>query len=122
MDNFVDYTSLEVWIESRRLTVLIYTLSSRFPDNEKFGLISQIRRAAVSVPSNIAEGIGRQYQKEKIQFLHISRGSLFELETQLFVAYDIKFINEKQLEETRAQILKCKKLINGFIRYHKNKS
>lgn len=117
MNEFVDYTNLEVWIESRKLTLMIYTLTKDFPSQEIYGLTSQIRKCSISIPSNIAEGIGRQHQKEKIHFFHISRGSLFELETQLFLSWDLKFINDVQLEELQSQIVLCKKLINGFIRY-----
>jgi len=72
----------------------IYGLTSRFPDEEKFGLISQMRRAAVSVPSNIAEGWGRSTTGSYIQFLRISRGSLYELETQLELSKDLGYVNE----------------------------
>jgi len=75
------YTKLDVWLESRKLTNMLYTLSKQFPKEEIYGLANQMRRCAVSVPSNIAEGCGRQTSKETIYFLHIARGSLFELET-----------------------------------------
>lgn len=77
-----DYTDLEVWKESRKLANHIYELTKSFPKEELYGITNQIRRCAVSVPSNIAEGCGRQTAKDTIHFLHISRGSLYELETQ----------------------------------------
>lgn len=76
-----EYTELEVWIEAGKLVNIIYELSKSFPKDEVFGLTNQMRRCAVSIPSNIAEGLGRQSAKEVVHFLHISRGSLYELET-----------------------------------------
>ena len=75
------YTELEVWQKCRKLASLIYELTAAFPKDELFGLTSQIRRSAVSVPSNIAEGCGRNSTKDSIQFFYIARGSLYELET-----------------------------------------
>jgi four helix bundle protein len=80
-----------------------------------------MRRCAVSIPSNIAEGYGRQFKKETIQFLHIARGSLFELETQLFIASDLSYIDEECLEKLLMQLDDCKKLLNGLIKYFENK-
>lgn len=73
------YDDLNVWLEARRLSKDIYTVTSEFPSEEKFGLINQMRRCAISIPSNIAEGCGRNYPKDSIQFFFISRGSLYEL-------------------------------------------
>ena len=75
----------------------------------------------VSVPSNIAEGIGRQSDKETIHFLYIAKGSLFELETQMYLAFDLEYISEDQLKVILEQLTSCKKLLNGFINYFKNK-
>ena len=71
----MDYTELEVWQEARKLVNITYTITKSFPNVEQFGLINQMRRSAVSIPSNIAEGCGRQTAKDTINFLHISRGS-----------------------------------------------
>ncbi|RYF25668.1 MAG: four helix bundle protein [Flavobacteriales bacterium] len=111
------YTDLEVWKKARMFTTYIYKLTSSFPKEETYALISQLRRSAVSVPSNIAEGSGRQHPKETIQFLAIARGSLYELETQIYVSFDIGFITEVQLSECIAQIEILGKLINGYIRF-----
>lgn len=116
----MEYTELEVWIEARRLTNLVYQKTKSFPKEELFGLTNQIRRSAVSIPSNIAEGCGRRTSNDTIQFLHISRGSLFELETQIFLTLDQNYISENEFQEISNQILICKKLINGFINYYKN--
>ncbi|SNR17159.1 four helix bundle protein [Tenacibaculum jejuense] len=116
------YTDLEVWIKSRALVSQVYTLSKDFPAEEVYGLTSQIRRSAISIPSNIAEGCGRQTDKETIHFLYIARGSLYELETQLFLSKDLSYINNIALEEVLAQIQVSMKLLNGFINYYKSKS
>ncbi|PZR21634.1 MAG: four helix bundle protein [Flavobacterium psychrophilum] len=115
----MDYTKLDVWLESRKLTNLIYNISKQFPKEETFGLTNQLRRCAVSIPSNIAEGCGRQTSKDTIHFLHISRGSLYELETQCFLALDQKYIDESQFNEVFELIQACKRLLNGFINYYK---
>lgn len=115
----MEYTKLEVWIEARKLTNLIYNLTQDFPKEELFSLTNQIRKCAISIPSNIAEGCGRQTTNETIHFLYISRGSLYELETQIYLALDQKYLSEYELEKILQQIQTCKKLINGFINYHK---
>lgn len=116
----MEYSELEVWKESRILVNLIYQNSKFFPKDETFGLTSQIRRCSVSIPSNIAEGCGRRTSADTIQFLHISRGSLYEWETQLFIALDQGYLNKENFDILFLQILKCKKLLNGFIKYYKN--
>ncbi len=78
-----------------------------------------MRRAAISIPSNIAEGVARNHDKETIQFLHISKGSLYELETQLYLSYDIGYLKEQQLSAILNKIEDCKKLISGFINYYR---
>jgi four helix bundle protein len=114
---FKTYKDLEVWKESRLLVKMIYQATQQFPDAEKFGLTNQMRRCAVSVVSNIAEGVGRNYSKETVQFLHIAKGSTYELETQIIVANDLAFLNEMQTEELLAKLDLVKKLLHGFIQY-----
>ena len=92
--NYKVYNDLDVWKVSRELVKSIYDVTKEFPKEEQYGLINQIRRCAVSIPSNIAEGCGRNHTKDSIQFFYISRGSIFELETQLYLAFDQKYINE----------------------------
>lgn len=116
------YTNLDAWKSSRELVKQVYLLTNNFPKEELYSLTSQMRRASISVPSNIAEGVARNYKKETIQFLYISKGSLYELETQMYLAFDISYINEKQLSSILDQIDTCKKLVAGFINYYRNKT
>ena len=117
----MNYTDLDVWVNARKLVTDVYQLTKSFPKDELYGLTNQIRRCAVSVPSNIAEGCGRQTTKDTIHFLYISRGSLYELETQLFVALDLEYLNKKEVEILLEELTTCKKLLNGFINYYKSK-
>lgn len=115
----MEYNKLEVWVEARKLTNLVYEFSKVFPKDEIYGLTNQMRRYSVSIPSNIAEGCGRQTAKDTINFLHISRGSLYELETQCYVALDQKYIDENNFNIVFIQMQSCKKLLNGFINYYR---
>lgn len=115
------FTNLNVWISSRELVKELYFLTKTFPKEEVYSLTSQMRRAAISIPSNIAEGVARNHDKETIQFLHISKGSIYELETQLYLSYDIGYLNEDQLSAILNKMEDCKKIISGFINYYRNK-
>lgn len=115
-----NYTDLEVWKEARILSKEIYLVSANFPSEERFGLTGQIRRAAVSVPSNIAEGCGRNYPKDSIQFFFIARGSVYEIETQLYLSYDLNFMNETDLQVLLKRLETTRKLLNGFINYYQS--
>ncbi|NBW27207.1 MAG: four helix bundle protein [Flavobacteriaceae bacterium] len=115
----MEYNKLEVWVEARKLTNLVYEFSKVFPKDEIYGLTNQMRRCSVSIPSNIAEGCGRQTAKDTINFIHISRGSLYELETQCYVALDQKYIDENNFNIVFNQMQSCKKLLNGFINYYR---
>ena len=117
----MEYIKLEIWVESRKLSNLVYEFTKDFPNEELYALTNQIRRCAISIPSNIAEGCGRQTSKDTIRFLHISRGSLYELETQFYLALDQKYVSENDFDLVIKQIQSCKKLLNGFINYYKNK-
>ena len=96
---------------------MIYQLTKKFPEGERFGLTSQLRRAAISVPSNIAEGCGRNHVKDSIQFYFVARGSLYEIETQLVLSQDLEMISSVEFQEIINQVTRCKKLLNGFINY-----
>lgn len=114
------YTELDVWKQGRELASFVYELTAMFPKSEQFGLISQIRRCVVSVPSNIAEGCERQHIKETLHFLSIAKGSLYELETQLYISKDLSFISNDQLTICLSKIEHLGKLLNGFMRYQNN--
>jgi len=96
------------------LCVFIYSLTEQLPSSEKYGLVSQISRCAVSIPSNIAEGAGRNSKKEFSQFLGISMGSLFELETQITIAFRLNFIHVDALKKVEEEIESIRKLIYGL--------
>ena len=113
------YKDLAVWQQGRKLVLYIYTLTRQFPTDERHDLVSQMRRAAVSIPSNIAEGCGRQYPKDTIQFLCIARGSLYEVETQTCLAFDLGYITALQLDDAVEKIEKSIQLLQGFIRYYR---
>lgn len=115
------YKELEVWIKCKELVVEIYKLTRNFSSEEKFGLVSQMRRSAVSAPSNIAEGQGRNHSKDTLQFLYIARGSLYELETQTIISLDLEYLKVEDFESLAIKINECLKLLNGFIRYIESK-
>jgi four helix bundle protein len=108
------YKELIVWQKAMSLVALIYELTKTFPDDERFGLTSQMRRCSVSIPSNIAEGWGRLSRKNYIQFLRISRGSLYELETQILITKQLKYINDS--ESIESLIIEISKMLNSLIR------
>lgn len=122
MSDVMSYRELDVWKQARVLVKGIYDLTKKFPKEEQFGLTSQIRRAAISVPSNIAEGCGRNHSKDSIQFFFIARGSIYELETQLILSEDLEFATKEDIEQNINQAIRCKKLINGFINYYQKQS
>lgn len=99
-----NYKALKVWNASRELCKNLYLVTNSFPSFEKFGIIIQIRKAAVSVPSNIAEGASRSSKKEYARFLEISIGSLYELETQLLISSDLSYIDQIQVDQLISQI------------------
>jgi len=117
----MEYFDLDVWKQARVLVNKVYLLTNKYPKEEVYGLTSQIRRSVISIPSNIAEGLGRRTSKDTLQFLFISRGSLYELETQLYLALDLNYINKDEFEKIFDNIVQCRKLLNGFINYYKTK-
>lgn len=117
MLEYPSYTELDVWKKARVLSLEIYQLTSTFPKSEQYGLTSQIRRAAVSIPANIVEGCGRQYKKETLQFLFIARGSQYELKTELYLAFDFGFISEAELKKSLELLSESRKLLSGFVKY-----
>jgi four helix bundle protein len=110
-----DFHDLTVWQRAIDLTVCIYRLTQRFPKEEMYGLVSQLRRASVSVASNIAEGRGRLNPGEFRQFLGVALGSTFEVQTQLIVARRLNFGNEKTIDEAAALSNEVSKMLTSFI-------
>ena len=110
-----NYKDLKVWQKSIELVIDIYQLVKGFPKEEVNGLSSQMRRAAVSIPSNIAEGYYRYSDKELLKFLHIARGSGAELETQLIIAAQLGYASEQKLEKAMLLCEEVEKMLNAFI-------
>jgi four helix bundle protein len=110
------HKKLEVWKKAIELTAEIYRLSEKLPDVEKFGLVSQMRRAAVSVASNIAEGAARNTKKEFVQFLYTSQGSLSELDTQIIICKELEYLSEQDCVSIGNEMETESKLISGLIR------
>ena len=113
------HKNLRAWQLGMEITVKIYLLTESFPSDEKFGLVSQMRRSAGSIPSNIAEGAGRNTQKEFLHFLHIARGSLSELDTHLELAWRLSFINDSIWKKTDLLLTEEDKILSGLIRNKK---
>ncbi len=109
------YRGLVVWQKAKELVLQIYAETNKFPQSEVFGLTSQLRRAALSVPANIAEGKERQYDKEFVQFLYIARGSLAEVEVFLEIAKDLGYLTVGGFNRLEKQTSEVGKLINGLI-------
>ena len=105
------------WQKSKDLTIEIYKITKNNDFSKDFGLCNQIQRAAVSIPSNIAEGFGRGGNKEFLQFLSIAKGSLYELKTQLIIAFEIGYINDIEYNKLKNDSEEIGKLITGFMNY-----
>ncbi len=110
------HKNLIAWQEAMELVRLIYIFASELPSDEKFNVISQLKRASVSIPLNIAEGAGRNTDKEFRHFLHIARGSLSEVNTILDLCVLLKFCKDNRIEILNGQEQKCAVLINGLIK------
>ena len=108
------FETLEVWKEARKLVVKIYKITSRFPSEEKYGLVSQMRRAALSIPTNIAEGSSRESLRDQARYSEISFGSLMELVNQSILCFDLQFITELELGELRVIYDSIGSKLNGL--------
>ncbi len=117
MHNFKELT---IWKEAKDLSITIYKLTNSFPKSEIYGIISQINRASVSIPSNIAEGAGRNTNKDFSRFISIAIGSSFELETQLIIAHEIGYIGEKPFNECIEKLSLIQKKLVNFNKYLKS--
>lgn len=116
----VDYRNYKVWQRSHLLVLEIYKVTLQFPKSEQFNLVSQMNRAALSIPTNIVEGCGRDTQKEFVRFLHISSGSAYELEYLILVSRDLNFIEKESAEDLLSEIGEIKK--DALYPDQKNKS
>jgi len=115
-DKITSFTQLRTWQNGRELAVAIYKMTEKFPTSEKFGLVSQIRRSAVSIPANIAEGFSRSGEKDKTRFYSISLGSLTETLSHAYIAFDLGFIKQTDLQFIEERVADLHKMINGLIK------
>ena len=117
----MNHKDLEVWKKSMELVIDIYKITQKFPDTEKFGLINQIRRAAVSVPSNIAEGCARNSDKDNLRFVDIACGSLAEIETQLLISVQLGYYEMNKVQLVIDKIDNIGRMLSGLKKHLKNK-
>lgn len=122
MDYKYSFEKLDVWQEARKFVTEIYKVSGTFPSEEKFGLCSQLQRASVSVVSNIAEGVSRQSDKEKIRFIEISYGSLMEVYCQLYISLDLKYLTIDQFETCKMRIDAIARQLSALIKAYKKRT
>ena len=115
------HKDLRVWQQSIEMVTSIYLMTKAFPKDELFGLVSQMRRAAVSVPSNIAEGYARGTDREKLHFLRISSGSMSEIETQLMLSLNLGYISQESFDELSENVTSVWKQLNALISSLKKK-
>ena len=120
-DNKIEeFTDLHSWKNAHDLVLCIYILTKKFPDSERFGLISQIQRASVSITSNIAEGFGRNSYREKVQFYYQAHGSLTEVKNQLILSRDLNYINSIDFNLAIEKLIVSQKLLRGLIKKSKS--
>ena len=117
-----DFTSLKVWQKAHTLTIDVYRITKNFPSEEKFGLISQIRRACISIESNLAEGCGRNSYKEFARFISIAQGSAFEVRCQLILAKDLDYVSDDEFGIFQEKILAINRMLSALEKKLKAKS
>ena len=115
------HKDLDVWKNGIELVVSVYRITKNFPKDEMYGIVNQIRRAAVSIPSNIAEGAGRNHDREFIQFLYVALGSLAELDTQILISQRLGYVNEQEEDSLNDLIKLIRAQLSGLIKYLKEK-
>ena len=115
------FRELIVWRKSMDFVTEVYKASKQFPKDENFGLIAQIRRSAVSIPSNISEGYGREGLNDYLRFLNIAMASLFELQTQLEIAFNLEYINKEKFDNLYELSREIERMLSSFIRSLKSK-
>lgn len=121
MTSISSFTDLKAWQESHKLVIFIYKITNEFPTSEQFGLTNQLRRASVSISSNIAEGFSRKSAKEKSQFYSMGLSSLTEVQNQILVARDIEYISKDQFNQAAELTVTISKLITGLIKTVQNR-
>lgn len=120
MDKIKTFQDLLSWQEGHKLVLMIYKATKRFPREETYSLTDQLRRAAVSVTSNVAEGFGRQGYKEKIQFYYLSQGSIVEVKNQLLIAKDVGYLSNEEFNVIDSQLEHTHRLLQGLIQKSKS--
>jgi four helix bundle protein len=121
MATIKSFTDLNVWKEAHSLVLAVYQETRQFPQEELYGLTNQIRRCAVSITSNLAEGFSRQSHKEKLHFYFTAKGSLTELQNQLLIARDVRYLNKSRFQQLANLTVTVGKLLTGFIKATKQK-
>jgi len=114
------FTNLDTWKQAHKSVLLVYKITETFPKAEVFGITIQMKRAAISISSNIAEGFGRKGYKEKVQFYYHANGSLVELENQLLIARDIGYLDKMTFKTVAEQLIRTHMLLRGLIRKTKS--
>ncbi len=114
MSGVKTFRELKMWQKSIELAIIVYDVTKVFPKEEQYGITSQVRRASVSIPSNIAEGFGRRYEKDFSRFLSFSIGSLFEVQTQLEICFRLKYIDENGFHEVFNLTREIERMIVAF--------
>ncbi|HOX10431.1 MAG TPA: four helix bundle protein [Candidatus Moranbacteria bacterium] len=115
MDKIKSFTDLNTWKEGHKLVLMVYAITKKFPKEETYSLIDQMRRAATSITSNVAEGFGRHGYKEKIQFYYLAQGSLTELKNQLLISLDVGYLSKNDFNNIAKQANDTHKLLQGLI-------
>jgi four helix bundle protein len=110
-----DFHSLKVWQKAHQVTLRVYTATKRFPKDELYGLTSQVRRSATSIPTNVAEGCGRSGQAELARFLNIAMGSASELEYQLLLARDLKLLDADEHQSLSGDVIEVKRMLTSLV-------
>lgn len=117
----IDFRTLKVWEKAHQLTLDLYRVTANFPDDERYGLTSQMRRACASIPANIAEGCGRGTDGDLARFCQIAMGSASELEYQLLLVHELTFIDNLAYNRLNTQLIEVKKTLNAFIQKVKSR-
>lgn len=115
-EKITSFTKVRAWQEGHKLVLMVYEVTKNFPKEEMFGLVNQLRRAVVSITSNIAEGFSRKTYGEKLQFYCIALGSLTEVQNQILIAKDVGYIDGREFKELADQTVEVSKITNGLIK------